>query len=184
MRGARPLGMQAEAQHIDRRREQRRHRRRPSAARSSRWRRSCSSDGRRRAPDRARAPPAPDRSPCAPRRARDRRAGARGRPARSPPRPAARCGRARELSSCSARRSTMSRLGLRAAGLEEAQMLGRDLGIAGEVELAQAPALAPRAQMIADRAHCLGHAADDSAAARPLPITSGVSGERTSLPAT
>ena len=53
----------------------------------------------------------------------------------------------------------MSRLGCDAAGLEEAQMRGGDLGLASEVELAQVPALAPRAQQVADRSHCLGHGA-------------------------
>ena len=40
---------------------------------------------------------------------------------------------------------------LGAARLEKAQVLGRDLGLAGEIELAHAPALAPFAPMIADR---------------------------------
>jgi len=39
---------------------------------------------------------------------------------------------------------------LRAPGLKEAQMLGRDLGLAGKIELAHAPPLAPFAQVIAD----------------------------------
>jgi hypothetical protein len=35
---------------------------------------------------------------------------------------------------------------LRATGLDKAQMPGRDPGVAGEIELAQPPALAPLAQ--------------------------------------
>jgi len=41
--------------------------------------------------------------------------------------------------------------GLRTTGFEKAQMLCRNLGFKREVELAQATALSPRAQMIADR---------------------------------
>jgi len=47
----------------------------------------------------------------------------------------------------------MSR-GLRPAGLEEAQVTRRDLGVDREVELAHATALAPFAQVISDRPDC------------------------------
>src|SRR5260221_14722422 len=55
-------------------------------------------------------------------------------------------------------------------------MLGGDVGLAGEVELTHAPALAPLAQMIADRAHRPCHDSDDSAERRGRPINSGGSG--------
>jgi hypothetical protein len=48
----------------------------------------------------------------------------------------------------------------RAAGLDEAQMPRRDLGLEGEIELAHAPPLAPAAQMMSDRTDFLGHGED------------------------
>ena len=63
--------------------------------------------------------------------------------------------------------------GLRASGLEEAQVLGRDLGLEREVELAHAPPLAPFAQQVADglglghRDH--GRSASMGTGALPLP---------------
>ena len=58
--------------------------------------------------------------------------------------------------------------GLRAPGFEEAQMLGRNLGIEREIELAEAAALPPFAQMIADGT-CF-HGGQDSAAGAPSPL--------------
>jgi hypothetical protein len=45
----------------------------------------------------------------------------------------------------------------RAAALDEAQMFPRDVGVDGEVELAQAALLAPRAHEVADGMGGLGH---------------------------
>ena len=63
--------------------------------------------------------------------------------------------------------------GLRAPGFEEAQMLGGDLGLEREIELAQAAALAPFAQVIADRTD--GFHGDEDSAGRtrqsPLPAS-------------
>ena len=67
---------------------------------------------------------------------------------------------------------------LRAAGFEEAEVTGRDVGLEREVELAEAPALAPVAQVIADgRGHVdmLRLIAD----AQGAPMTSEVIDRRT-----
>ena len=144
------VGMQAQAQHVDRRLQQFRRARRRSAAARRGCARPASSGGRRRARARARAPSAPARPPRAPPPSPGRRGRARRTSARIRRRRAAGCARAAARRADSARRSTISRLGSRAAGLDEAQVARRDLGLAGEVELAQAAAQAPVAQQRAD----------------------------------
>ena len=59
----------------------------------------------------------------------------------------------------------------RAAGLDEAEMPRRDLGLEGEIELAHAPPLAPAAQVMADRTEFGGHAGTYRSylPVRPLP---------------
>jgi hypothetical protein len=51
-------------------------------------------------------------------------------------------------------------------------MLRRNLGFEREIELAQAAALAPFAQMLSDGTNCGLHGRENSAAATALPITS------------
>jgi hypothetical protein len=46
---------------------------------------------------------------------------------------------------------------MRAAGFDETQMPGRDPGVTGEVELAQAPALPPLAQQSTDWLPAIEH---------------------------
>ena len=67
----------------------------------------------------------------------------------SRPRPAGRCVRA-AAPRASRPAAAPSRGGLRAAGLDEAQVPRRDLGLEREVELAQAAPLAPFAQLLAE----------------------------------
>ena len=50
---------------------------------------------------------------------------------------------------------------LRPPGFEKAEMAGRNLGVAGKVELAEAAALTPLAEVMADRL-CGSHASEDS----------------------
>jgi hypothetical protein len=58
-------------------------------------------------------------------------------------------------------------------GLQKRQVPGRDVGLQSEVELAHAAALAPFAQMPADRPELLGHGGDHKAPSGPaqLPAT-------------
>jgi hypothetical protein len=56
----------------------------------------------------------------------------------------------------------------RPAGLQKAQMLRRDIGLASEVELAQVPALPPLAQKIAHRSRRRQHGATIADAASRL----------------
>ena len=82
--------------------------------------------------------------------ARDRRASAPGRPARSPRR-AARLLRWRNgTSRLSARCRIISAARRRAARFDEAEVAGRDFRLASEVELAEASALAPVPDLLAD----------------------------------
>ena len=59
---------------------------------------------------------------------------------------------------------------LRSAGFDKAQVPRRDIGLAGEVELAHAPTPAPISQVIAQRSDRF-HRRDDSASPRVPPIT-------------
>ena len=63
-----------------------------------------------------------------------------------------------------------------AAGFDKAQMPGRDAGVAGEIELAQAPALPPLAQQSTDGLPAIEHGAKPSPAAGAVQITSQVMG--------
>ena len=105
------LGVQAQAQHVDRRPQQRG----IGAAISRRHRavgaQPASSGGRPPAPDRARAPPAPGRRPCARPAGPGPPAAARRNTGANPAATSSTLRSRRGISSCSARCSTMSREG-------------------------------------------------------------------------
>jgi hypothetical protein len=63
--------------------------------------------------------------------------------------------------------------GLGAAGLQEAEMLGGNLGLHRKRELTQAPALPPVAQMVADGPDILDHAGTIAARVRQLHYLTG-----------
>ena len=71
------------------------------------------------------------------------RAASRGRAGRSRRREAARCARAAARRGARRGGAASSRLGCDRPGLDEAQVPGRHVGLEGQVELAEAPAVAP-----------------------------------------